>query len=292
MKKNYEFTLEKEILFEIETPFDRYLRRRIQQEIESRMNKPKYIILAGTIHSTSETGHAITIGQFREIIDYAEAAGTLWNPTNPLLLLSALNPQYTAANNSQAAVNTAKGVYGPAAEQRAIAYKGVDALALGAKGLFYSSGVTKQAKTGIEAVYRKLTGARKTPKVKNPPPDSPKNISVSQLSFTNVLNTFDSFISILEGNPLYAPNEAEFTTVALRIVYNNMKTKNDAVKAAIIPYNTAMDARNKLLYKDEVGVCDTITKLMKPYFLGIYTSNKPMYKKINHIRIKKLKYEE
>jgi len=250
------------------------------------------IILMAKVISTSETGHAVTIGQFRSMIDYGIAASIKWVPSNAAILIPALELQYTAANNAQVAVNTAHGVYGPNAQARAIAFQGVDALALSAKGLFFSSGVTKSAKTELEAVYRKMTGARKVAKVKNPPVGTPKNISVSQLSFDNRLDNFDKFIAILEGNSLYAPAEPEYTTIALRIVYNNMKTKNDAVKAAIIPLDAAMNLRNKLLYKDDVGVCDTITKLMKPYCLGIYQHDKPTYKKINHILIKKLAYQE
>lgn len=57
--------------------------------------------------STTETGHAINVANFEDLIAFATGYGSNYNPTQNRIKLPALNTLHTNAKNALDAVNTA-----------------------------------------------------------------------------------------------------------------------------------------------------------------------------------------
>jgi hypothetical protein len=230
----------------------------------------------------TESGDAKLLGNFSKLIEFV-SVNPDYNPANPSLKVLALNAQKTAAVDVVTDIGAQEAPYKAAVNERLEGFEGLGPTVSRAGNMFRASGAGQKSQENLKAVARKITGRRKTAKVKDDP-NSPQNEatkshSVSQLSYENITGNFDDFIAILKTVPAYAPNEAALTTAGLTALANDLKAKNDAVNATFAPVSAARGLRDQLLYLNEDCVVNTAL-LIKAYVRAALGPDSQLFKQI------------
>lgn len=118
-----------------------------------------------------------------------------------------------------------------------------------------ASGASKKILDDAKTVARKITGQRKTPKVKDDPNTSQneaaKTHSVSQQSYESIVGNVDDYVVIVATVSTYTPNETDLTIAGLSALVADLKAKNDPVNAAFAALSVARGQRDQSLYLNE-----------------------------------------
>ena len=235
--------------------------------------------------STTETGHAKNIANLKSLNEINAGFGADYAPSNPLIVLPTMVTQHTTCDGLQGTVNTQSGIYQPIENARMIEFKPVKALVRRVRVAAKSSGASKQFVVDVNTIATKILGERASKA--NPTAADPAGTSASQQSYDNTVNNMDALVKMLQGEPLYNPSKADLKTAALATKKGNMNTANNNVKAAVVPYNKAVIARNKALYTTTTGLCD-VGQTSKNEVRGIYGYSSPEFKLVSKLKFTKL----
>jgi hypothetical protein len=169
----------------------------------------------------NESGDLKLLGNFRKLIDFV-SADTHYNPGNADITKTALAIHYTA---SQASVNDVAAKQAPskiAINDRQAAYDPLSGLIRRSFAMLKASGASKGVLEDAQTHLRKVTGARKPPKIKpnpaTPEGETDKQHSASQMSFENRRGNVGAYVAILANVPSYNPNENELKLSSLQAV--------------------------------------------------------------------------
>jgi hypothetical protein len=153
--------------------------------------------------------------------------------------------------------------------------------------MFKASGAGPKIQDDLKTVSRKITGRRKTAKVKDNPStpanEATKSHSASQLSYENIAGNFQDYIAILATEPTYAPNEPGLTTAGLTTLANDLKAKNEAVNTTFAPVSAARGVRDQLLYLDDDCVVNNAL-LVKAYVRAALGPDSQLFKSIKGLK--------
>jgi hypothetical protein len=217
--------------------------------------------------STSETGHAVNVGNFSTLISRCTGYNTpvvRYQPSNTLIQIANMQTTYTNSNNSLAAVDVAKPPYTKRVNERHPLFHEMELLATRiVNALDASPNVDDEEVQDAMTFVRKIRGARKGKKILNPNPDDPQQISVSQQSYIQQLEHFNGLIAFVAAETNYNPNEVELQNAQLTIFAQSLATANDNVTQATTPYLTALTNRNNLLYTPITGLVDVALEAKK-----------------------------
>ncbi|WP_445712492.1 hypothetical protein [Flavobacterium sp.] len=238
--------------------------------------------------SVSEVGHAKNIANLNLLNTNIAALGAVYNPSNPKLALANLQAVYAEAYAKQESVNKLLAPYSLAVDEREAVFKPLSSeLTKLRKAYKTTQGVTSADLENFMTAFRKLKGVKKTPTKKTNNPDEEQiRHSTSQMSYDQRTNNMDALISILENTPNYAPNEPEYQIATYLAKKENMLQKTQAVANTFIPLNSARDARNKTVYKNEDNLVD-LANNAKDYIATILVAKSVQYKAIAKIKFKK-----
>ncbi len=234
--------------------------------------------------STSETGHAKNIANLNEL-NQINAGLTDYAPTNPLIMKPAMVLQHTNCSTLQGIVNTQNGIFLPIRSARIAEFKPLKPLARRIRSFAKSCGGAPGFYTNVNTVIKKILGDR----VSNPvsTPDDPAGTSASQQSYDNMVDHWDEMVEILKNEPAYTPNKVDLQIVSLEAKQVAITAKNNAVKAGVMPYNTAIINRNKALYTTKTGLVD-VGQDSKDYVRSTYGFSSPEFKLVTKIKFRKL----
>jgi hypothetical protein len=245
--------------------------------------------------STSETGHAKNVANFKELLSYLKSYGTAYNPSKASLVLTELMSLLTSANASLEAVNSAHPAYSNAVASREAAFAPLNKLVTRAVNALKATDTSDQVDSNARTLARKIQGKRSSSKKT----DEEKmtlaqegreiiEISSSQMSYDNRLDNFDKFIKLLASVTLYSPNEVDLKVSTLVTVYNDLKQKNTDVVTAAIPLSNARIARNQILYKANTGLVD-ISVDTKTYIKSLFGATSPQYRQVSKLTFSSIK---
>ena len=242
-----------------------------------------------------ETGHAVNVANFNDLISFVTGYGSAYNPSNPAIMLPAMQTLSVNAEAALAAVNAALPAYNAAVAAREVVFAPLSKLVTRVMNFLKSSGVTPQVYDQVNAVARKVKGTRASAIIKPDAPadgaepsPTPKQISAAQMSYDSRTENFGKMIQLLAGIPEYNPNEADLTVAALTTLHDAMKSKNSTVINAEVPLSNTRIARNNVLYTDATGLCDIALKV-KMYVSSVFGTTSPQYKQISKLKFTKLK---
>ncbi|HEV7797672.1 MAG TPA: hypothetical protein VGO73_05935 [Pyrinomonadaceae bacterium] len=231
---------------------------------------------------STESGDNKLIGNFRKLIDEV-SADPAYNPANNKLKVTALEAQYTAADAAAAAVAAARAPNKLAMTDRETAFRGLRALAVRSRNFLKASGAPKGVVDDADTSIRKLSGGRKSPKLKDDPAtpadESKGSSSASQMSYDNQVGHFESYIEIVRNVPAYNPNEADLKVTALDALAASLTAKSNAVSTTSATLNQSRGQRDQLLYLSDDSIVNT-AKLVKAYVQAALGSQSQLYKKI------------
>lgn len=246
--------------------------------------------------STSETGHAKNVANFEDLISYCVGYGAKYNPSKTSIKLEGLQQVHDKAKAAMTAVNATLPIYNQATGNREAAFKPLSTLATRIKSAFAASGATTQSIDNLRTVVRKLQGGRAGTKPDTPPvtagettENTPKSISVSQMSYDYRIENLDKLIQLLQAESTYAPNETELKVTTLQALLTDLRTKNTAVINATMMLSNARINRNEALY----NAPDSLTAIasdVKLYVKSVFGATSPQYKQISSIKFLKVKF--
>lgn len=245
--------------------------------------------------NNSETGHAVNVANFNDLITFVTGYGENYNPSNNLIKPPALQAMAATANEKLASVNAAFPAYNAAVAGREVLFSPLSKLVTRVMNFLKASGASKQVYEQVNTVARKVKGTRASAIIK---PEAPaeglapvpvaKHVSVSQMGYDSRAENFNKLIQLLAGIEEYNPNENDLKVESLRVLYDGLRTKNNAVIAAEVPVSNARIARNEVLYAETTGLCD-VAHTTKNYVKAIFGATSPQFKQIGKLQFKKLK---
>ena len=146
--------------------------------------------------STSEVGHAKNIANLNLLNTNIVALGTVYNPTNPNLLLPNLQNLYMQNFANQESVNNKVAPYSIAVDEREFIFKPLNRdLSKLRKAYKATEGVTEAQLEDLMTIIRKLKGVRKEPKPETNTEIEQNNYSASQMSYDQRTNNMDLLIA-------------------------------------------------------------------------------------------------
>jgi len=237
----------------------------------------------------NEAGDMKLLGNFRKLIDYVSADST-YNPSNSALAKTALEDQYTEALASAQEVQTKMAPNKLAIDARQTAFEALGSLVKRSRNLLKASGASSKVLDDAETLVRKLTGTRKSPKVKDDPNtpenEADANNSASQMSYDNRLGNFGGYVAILTNVPEYNPNETDLKLTGLNAALADLQAKNNAVSSTFVPLSQARGVRDNLLYTGAGCVVNTAL-LVKAYVNGALGPSSQLNKQIKGIQFQR-----
>ncbi len=234
--------------------------------------------------SVSETGHAVNLGNFNDLIAKALGIGTKYVPSNPALKVANLQTQAAAAKTVHDDLGTKRSALAMAINTRQSAFEGLKKKATRVVNSFRSAITDEAARGDLATINKKIQSARK-PKV-DPANLTAKVISTSQQSFDQQKDHWKELIAFLQQYPLYAPNEADLKLTALQAIVTQMEAAENAYNPVETAYQNALMARNTAFYGDVTGLVAT-SKLVKSYVKSSATAEQ--FKVVNKIAFRTFK---
>lgn len=237
-----------------------------------------------------ETGHNKNVTNFETLIIACTGYGLPYNPSNPNITIPILTTQYTEAKAAVKEVKTTETPFNSVEGQRKIIFKTLKPTATKVLNALKGASAPATVITDAETINRKIQGKRAdNTTAETPTGDAPKDKnSVSQQSYDMQIDHFEKLIELADVEPKYNPNEVPLKIVTLSNYKTELETINKAVKTAYIPYKTAMQTRDAILYAPETGIVDT-AQTVKNYVKSVFGATSPQYKQISGLKFTKIK---
>ncbi len=235
--------------------------------------------------STSEVGNAKNVANFFDLITFAEGYGTTYAPSKTALKLPALTALHTQADAELNTVATQVTAYNTAVNARVVAFTGLRALATRIVNALEATDASKETIADAKGFNAKIRGERASKKDETIDPNNPppKTISSSQQSYDQLIQHFSGLLDILTSESSYEPNEADLKIAALKAKLTDLKAKNNQLATAYTTVSNARIARDKVLYKPEIGVVE-IAAEVKKYIKSVYGASSAEFKQVSGIK--------
>lgn len=235
---------------------------------------------------TTEAGDQRLLGNLRQLIDQI-ASELKYQPANPKLTKAALELLYTAGQSAAVAVSTANGPYKLAVTGRQTAFEALRPRITGSFNYVKASGAPDGEIEDAKGAMLKLTGKRRTAKIKDDPKtpedESRQSRSASQMSYDNQVGNFGVYLAILSNIAAYNPNEEEIKLTSLNALLGTLQAKNDAVSSASVTLSQARGVRDQVLYLADDSVID-IAKQVKAYIVAAFGTSSQLYKQTKGLK--------
>jgi hypothetical protein len=237
------------------------------------------------------TGHAKNVANFETVTIILLSLGAVYNPSQPLIILSALQARLTAAQNALAAVDTAQAAEKVAGNERFAEFEDLDKLAVNIKREAEVAINDEAFTRDLQTIVRKFYGGRAGEAPVDDPTtpgidESLKKHSVSSRGYDNLISYFADLIALLKTQPAYDPLDHDMTIAALETKLASLQTKNNAAKAAEIALGNALDARDEILYNPATGIIKLV-KLIKTQLARKPGKTSAAYQQINALEFRK-----
>ena len=241
--------------------------------------------------SSSETGHAVNISNFKLLIDKCAAFGVVYNPSNTDITIANMTMVWTVGNTAHVTLTTAVQTSKNPINAREILFEPGDKLVTRTLNYFESTKASKKIKKDAKGLADRYRGfGVKVKKLPDGGPD-PDSVSTSHQSFVQKADTFRQLVDLYKSEPLYAPNEVALKTIALTTFATAMKTANDTIGIIIAPVDTARITRNRALYNKDTGMID-VSVACKDYVQGLFGAASAEAKLIRKIEFKRPKRDK
>lgn len=245
--------------------------------------------------STSEVGHPKNVASFQALITAVTSFGSAYNPSNPAIQLTALNAQYTNADNLIDNVDLAQKNYRVAVGVRKSEFEPLKAFTTQLINAYIAVNPTNQNIAIAKTTNAKMQGV-KLKKVKEiaveegkvnttAVSETSKDISASQQSYDQMIEHFSKIIVLVSADPLFLPNEVSLQSATLNTKLTTLKTANLNVGVTYTAVTNTRIARDTALYAKTLGLCD-IAQTVKAYVKSVFGASSPQFKMVNKIPFK------
>lgn len=234
-----------------------------------------------------ETGHAINVAHFEDIIVCVIEYGAIYNPDKPSITLASLQARRAEAANALQNVTNHLVDFSGATNDRFYLFDGLKPLSTRLLNRLQATDASAKTIEDAKGANRKIQGIRAKKSADNANPDA-KTISTSQQSYNQLMEHFSKLIAILSAEPSYHPNEVDLQVNTLNNLLNDMRAKNTAAAIAYAKLTTARIERNKLIYDNDDSLLN-LAQDVKKYAKSLFSATSPEFKRISKISFKKNK---
>lgn len=237
--------------------------------------------------STQETGHAKNVSNLQDLIAFVMAHGPTYNPSKNSLKVPELNNLLITAQNALNDVMIKNTQYNTFINARSQAFESLKSLSTRLLNAIQTTDASAETISDAKGFNRKMQGKRASviEKPIDPEAPAPTTISTSQMSFDQQIQHLAGFITVLESEPSYTPNEIDLQIPTLLNKKNDLILKNNQVTMAYASLSNARMARNKILYDENTGLVP-IAFDVKKYIKSIHGATSPEYAQISKIEFK------
>lgn len=237
----------------------------------------------------AETGHAKNVANFETMISYVNGFGADYNPSNTAIRPASLNTALAAGEGEIDGVTTGLIGWKVKVNDRETVYDGIGKFMTRLTASYAACGAASNEVEDMKGFARKVKGARKG-KIEADDPSTPENEaahnSVSQRSYTQVVEHFDAAIELCMNTPEFSPAEVDLTVAAMQTRSVAMKAANTAVINSVTTLSNNRISRDKVLYTDATSIFE-LAKLVKLYVKSVYGADSPQYKQISGLKFTK-----
>jgi hypothetical protein len=233
----------------------------------------------------NETGHALNVAHFQQLISFVDSWGAPYAPSNTTILLTALNTKLTDSSSAMAEVGNSLALNKTAVNDRENTFSGLGKLATRIMNYYESTGADQNRIDDVRTLKRKIEGARAKPLVDDPatPEDESKNgVSTSQRSYTQLIEHLKNMIDLLANDPLYAPTEADLKLTALNTLVTALQSANDYVIETFTAISNKRGDRNAIMYNDPSGLVD-LALFVKKYVKAAFGVDSLQYSQVKDL---------
>lgn len=239
----------------------------------------------------AETGHVLNVSNLKKAKDFAAGWGAAYQPSNPDLAIAAMSALAVAAEAMLDDVQVKKAPWRSATAACDDAFEVLTPLAQRIRRTAKASGCPQSFLDDLATPIRKILGYRAKPKKKDDPntpqDESKQNNSAAQTSRQQRIEHLDEARALLEGQPLYSPNEADLKTLAIKNFSSNLQANVDAISTAFVPFSNSLDARDAVLYDDPTNVYKSGTAF-KAYVEGAFGRNSGEWNQVKGLEFRNL----
>jgi len=239
-----------------------------------------------------ETGHAKNVANFNSVVSFCQGYGSTYNPALTAIQLSNLQTLAASALTALEECKSKQLDYDQAVDARMLAFAELRPLSQKMVYALKASGAPALSVEGAMTIYRKIQGRRKTAKEELPdaggdsgatPGQEQQYISVSQLSFDNVLANFSALVSLVTKVSAYQPNETALQVSSLTAYIAALQAANMQVVNSYTDWSNLRISRNELLYGSGSGLV-AVAGQVKNYVKSIYGLQSPQYKQLSGLQ--------
>lgn len=244
--------------------------------------------------STSETGHAVNINNFKLLADTVTGFGDNYNPSNEDITIENLLALWTKAKTANETLSEADQGMKEPINQRAILFSTLDILITQVMGAVDSSKANALVKKDAKGLADRIRGfIKKTKKGEEiPTPEEPiDKVSQSHQGYVQRATTFGDLINLLKTIAEYKPNEKPLQVASLTALQTKMQAANDGIGAILQTGEKAELERNRTLYKPETGMLD-LAQVVRDYVKSVFSSKAAEYKQVTAIKFRDLPKKE
>ena len=237
--------------------------------------------------STSETEHSKNVANFGTAIQVLQEMGSLYNPTNPNLIIANLNPIKTDLGGTITFLNNKKPVYKNAVADREILIAQLPSRLTMSLNFAKSINISQTDKENLASQVKKMRGDKKA-RIVNPDTAEGASISTSQMSYDSRIANLDTYISQLSSLAEYIPNETVIQVADLQSFHQNLTNSSTLVNSAGNELITGRKNRNDILYNNPINVIQLIREI-KAYLKSLGVAAAPYYKAIVKLQFVEVK---
>jgi hypothetical protein len=239
--------------------------------------------------STSESGDAINIANFKKLIDTCTSFGADYDPSNDDLTLPNMTTRWKNDDGKEKGyISLVQGTRTPVNDRKDL-FTPLDPLVTRSMGELDSTKASPHMKDLARTIADDIRGMNVKSQKKESPDAATEldTVSQSHQSFVSKTKNFYSFIELLITIPEYKPKKADLTTASLMDYYTQLDDANNGIASALMGAKNAGIELNELLYAPETGMVD-VALMCKNYVKGLYGASDPRFKMVNGIKFKNL----
>jgi hypothetical protein len=239
-----------------------------------------------------ETGHEKNVKNFETVIIILVSLGALYNPTQALILLPALQAKLAEAQAAIDAVDTAEADKTVKVDRRQGEFDPLAKYAVNIKRAVEVEINDEAFTKDIAAIVRKFQssgtgGANTEGAAEGGTGETGGGRSTSQRSYDMQIAHFAAIIALIKTKgAAYNPNDDEYKLATLEAKLASLEAANNAAKTAFINLGLAQNARDQILYNAETGVLKLV-KLIKLQLARKPGKDSAAYQQINALEFKK-----
>ncbi len=237
--------------------------------------------------STSETGHAVNIANFKTLTDKCEAFGADYQPSNVRITLANMRNLWAACDATHTEFLVTKQGTKEPINERELLFEPLNKLVTRILRYLASTQASDNVKLDVKGLCDEIRGKNLTKTTTDSGDAEVDTISQSHQSYVQRTDRFKQLIALLKTIALYKPNEADLQLASLAALYEALKTANDGMGVVVAELQKALVERNNALYMGDDCLVET-GKFCKEYVAGLYGPRSGLYRMVSGIAFRNL----